>query len=527
MRFPRLAAGAVLAASVALILAGCSGGSAASSGDASGEPVPGGVLAYATDVQPTAGGLDPYVTSAFASHNVLVQIYDTLFTKTDDGEIVPALAESWEQVDGAHIQVTLREDVVFSDGTPLTVDDVVFSFQTMITPGSVQAAYLNGLTGISAVDDRTVEFEFTGPNGAFMNVIAARHGGIIVNKAWYESTSPEDRQRTALGTGPFALDSWDDNVSVNLVRNERYWQEGLPYLDAIEFRILPDENARQSAIRQGGEVQAGWLRDAGLADQLEGEGFSRGQNAATRGLAIYINATGGPLADLRVRQAISLATDRQELIDLGAGGQGELSLFVPAGDPSATPVDDDTPLYTTDVEAAVDLLEDAGYEGGATVTLNYASDASFALDVPVYEVWKEQLAEAGITLNLEGSSWADVVGSYGSSTYTEMVAIPGIYAPDVTSYLSAVMFPDSPRNLGLLEPDSPGVAEFQALYTITDPEERQAKLADVQDLVAENAYMYMLFSQPQRYEVWSQDVQGYDVDPYTYRSKLNETWFAQ
>lgn len=527
MRLKRIGSTAALVLASALILSGCAGGGGQSAavGEA-GEPVPGGTLVYATDVQPTAGGLDPYATSAFASHNVLVQIYDTLFTKTDDGEIVPALAESYEWVDDTHLRVVLRDDVKFSDGTPLTVDDVVYSFTKMIEPGSVVAGYLQGLLGSAAVDDTTVEFTFDAPNGAFLNVVSSRHGAMIVNAEWYESTSPEERQRTALGTGPFALESWTDNVSVDLVKNEYYWQDGLPYLDELQFAILPDENSRQSAIRQGGQVQAGWLRDPGLAEQLGAEGFNQGQNASTRGMAIYVNATSGPLADVRVRQAISLAMDRQEIVDLGAGGAGEVSGFVPAGDPDATPADD-LPLYERDVDAAVALLEEAGYEDGVTVRLNYASDASFALDVPAYEVWKEQLAEAGIELELVGSAWADIVGSFASGDYTDLISIPGIYAPDVTSYMTSILLPESTRNLGLVSEGDPAVVAFRELFTTTDPAAREAKLAEVQSLVAENAYMYMLYSQPQRYEVWSPEVQGYDVDPFTYRWKLREAWLAQ
>jgi peptide/nickel transport system substrate-binding protein len=522
-RRTRLAiAGSLL--SVTLALTACSGGGSTGGGDAAGEPVDGGDLVYATDVQPAAGGLDPYLTSAFASENVLVQIYETLFVKDADGEIQPNLAEDYTQVDDLTLEVTLRDDVVFSDGTPLTAEDVKFSFDTMMVAGTPQAALIRGLASTEVVDDTTVRFTFATPNGAFLNVISARGNAYIVNQAWYESTSADDRQRSALGTGPFVLDDWQDNVAVSLSKNTEYWQEGLPHVDTLTFEILADETARQSALRQG-SAQAGWLRDPSLASQLEGEGFTRGQNAATRNLYLAVNAqNGGPLADVRVRQALSMAMDRDEILSLGGGGNGEVSLAVAAGDPVGVAPDEDTPNYSQDIEGAQELLAEAGYPDGVTIGLTYASDASFAIDVPAYEVMQEQVAEAGITLELNGTAWADLVSAYVGGTFgDDLTAVPGTYRPDPTAYLTAFLAPGVATNKVTAEGD-PGVAELGALFEATDPAERQAQLEELLDTVAENAYTYVLYASPQRYEVWSDELQGYEVDPYTYRSNLKDAW---
>lgn len=519
-RRTRLAlAGSLL--SVTLALTACSGGGEAT--DPAGEPVAGGDLVYSTDVQPAAGGLDPYVTTAFASENVLVQIYETLFVKDADGEIQPALATGYDQVDELTLDVTLRDDVSFSDGTPLTAEDVAFSFDTMTAVGAPQASLLR-LAATEVVDPTTVRFTFDQPNGAFLNVISARGNAYVVNQAWYESTSPEDRQRSALGTGPFVLDSWEDNVAVDLVANEEYWEEGLPHVDTLSFEILADETARQSALRQGSS-QAGWLRDPALAEQLSNESFSVGENAATRNLYLYVNGQSGPMSDVRVRQAVSAALDREQIIELASGGRGEPSLAVAAGDPVAVAPDDDTPYYTQDIDAARDLLAEAGYEDGVTISLTYASDASFAVDVPAYEVMQQQLAEAGITLELQGVAWADLLSGYLSGDWTDLVAAPGTYRPDPTAYFTAFLTPDVATNR-VTTADSPGVAELGELFATTAPEERSAIVADLQDIVAENAYVYVLYASPQRYEVWSDQLAGYEVDPYTYRSELKNAWLA-
>ncbi|WBU36718.1 ABC transporter substrate-binding protein [Homoserinibacter sp. YIM 151385] len=523
MRRPLVIA-ASLAAATALVLTGCSTGGGDSTAAANGEPVDGGTLVYATDIQPTAGGLDPYSSVAFANQNMLVQIYETLLTKSDDGEIMPGLAESWEQVDDTTYTVTLREGVTFSDGSPLTAEDVVFSFDTMTTAPAVTATLLTGLAETTAIDEQTVQFTLSAPNGTFLNVIAARGTAYIVNQAWYESTPAEARQREALGTGPFVLDEWVDNVSLTLTKNEQYWQEGLPHLDVLEFQFLPDETARISALRQGAGVDAAWTRDAALVADLDGQGFAFGENASTRGLNIYVNAQSGPLADVRVRQAISLALDRQAIIDLAAGGNGELSLTVPAGDPTAVLPDEDTPLYTQDIDAAKKLLAEAGQES-PTISLTYATDASLAIDVPAYEVMKEQLAEAGITLELNGTTWTEVVGAVVSGGYTDLIAVPGYYQPDMTAYFNFFLVPGAATNKVTAEGD-PGVAELAELRGVIEPAERAEKLEALEDLVADQAYVYTLFAQAQRFEAWSERVQGYVADPFTYRWNLVNAWLA-
>lgn len=517
----RATAAVVVGVVLALVLSGCGVARSVQQGPV-GEPVSGGVLVYATDVQPTAGGLDPFVTSAFANQNVIVQVYESLLTRTDDGTLAPGLAESWEQVDDRRVEVTLREGVRFSDGTPLETSDVVFSFETMMVPPAPQAQYLRGLESVRALDDRRVEFVFTEPNGAFLNVVAARGTAMVVNQEWYESTPPEQRQRSTLGTGPFALTRWVDNVQISLRRNEHYWRPGLPRLDGVDFQIVPDETARVSALRQGTDVDAAWLRDATLALPLGEEGMTVGRNAATRGLNVYVDATSGPLADVDVRRAISLAMDREQMLRLGALGNGQVSLPLPAGDPQAVLPDGQTPFYQRDVAGARRLLDQAG-QPAPTVTLTYASDASFALDVPSYEVLKQNLAEAGITLELRGVPWTDVITSYLVGDWQGLIAVPGTFTPDVTSYLTTVLNPGAPTNKVTVEGD-PGVAELDRLFTLTDPADRAEQLTEVLDVVADQAYLYTLYAQPQRFEVWSPRVQGYQVDPYTYRWRLAEAW---
>jgi peptide/nickel transport system substrate-binding protein len=518
---PRRALTAALAAGVTMItLAGCASAYPGTAG-ADATPTAGGTIVYATDVQPQAGGLDPYLATSFASFNFINQIYEPLLSKDAEGTVQPLLATEWEQIDDTTWTVTLREGVTFSDGTPLTSADVVFSFQAM--KAGVGAMALSGIADVVALDEAVVQFTTAGPDATFLNLISSRQYP-IVSQAWYEATSEGDRQRTALGTGPFVMDEWQDNVSLTLVRNENYWDDELPYADSLRFDIVGDETARASQLRQRSGTDMAWFRDPTQVATLEAEGFTVGQNSATRALNILINGTEGPLADVRVRQAVSQAMDREELITLAMGGYAEESLVVPAGDPWGLEPDADTPNYTNDVEGAKELLAEAGQES-PTISLTYASDAAFALDVPMVEVLKEQLAEAGITLELKPLPWSEVLPAYMAGTWSDLILVPGVYQADPALYFTTILTPGLPM-VKTVTADSPEVALFTQLRSTTDEDARKDILAELEDLVAENVNVLVAYTMPQRYEVWGDTVSGYDVDPYTTRDALKDTFKA-
>ena len=509
----------VAVAALGLTLAACASSEPESEGsETAAAAVEGGTLVYASDVQPITGGLDPYVAQAFANANALVQIYEPLLAKDADGTIIPWLAESWEQVDDLTYTFTLREGVTFSDGTPLTVDDVIFSLE-QIRSSQAGASYFPTVGEITALDDTTVQLTTLVPDATILNILAYR-GVAIVNQAWYESTSEADRQTSALGTGPFVLDEWQDQGSMTFSANEDYWGEG-PEVDTLQFDFIGDENARASQLRQGSGTDMAWFRDPIQVQSLEAEGYTVGENGATRSLTMYVNGSDGPLADVKVRQAISKAMDREALIDFAMAGMAEPSLVVPVGDPSGIAPDESTPNYTHDVEGAKALLAEAG-QPNPTVTLTYASDAAFALDVPMVEILQQQLAEAGITLELVGKPWTEVLQSYIGGTWTDLVLVPGVYQPDPAAYFSTILTPGLPM-VTTVTAESPEVALYMQLRSTFDPEERAAVLAQLEAAVAENVNVLVAYTGPQRYEVWGDTVTGYEVDPYTYREGLATT----
>lgn len=505
-----------------LALTGCATGSAGAA-DIPSEPVRGGILSYGTDIQPVAGGIDPYTSQAFSGMNFWVHIYEPLLTRDDTGALRPGLATTWEQPDATTYRFHLRENVKFSNGDPLTADDVKFSLETMAASGKLQAQLLTDFEKATVVNEHTVDVHLSGPSGTFLGVVSDSGTGSIVNKKWYSAATKEQRQRDAMGTGPFRLTGWQDNVVLELRRNDFYWDPRLPLLDGIDFKIFPDEQSRLAALRQG-SVDAIWLGDQQLAEQVEGEGMNIGHNAATRSLNLFVDARKGPTADVRIRQAISKAMNREKIALLASYGYGKISGVVPVGDPASLENPEALPHYTHDPAGARELLEQANAAGTA-VTLTYPSDASFSRDVALYEVMKEQLREVGIDLVLNPLPWADTLSKYATGNFTGLIAIPGVARADASAYFSGFLAPGAPTNTSA-EQGRQATALWQKLNTTIDPVQRQKVLADLEKEVADEVLNIVPYVVTQRQELWSGRLQDYAPDACSFRINLKKGWLV-
>ncbi|WP_334152200.1 ABC transporter substrate-binding protein [Microbacterium sp.] len=517
--------GAAVIAVGALALTGCGTDTGGSTGTgADGEPVAGGTLTWGVPAEPSAGGLDPMVASAIAAEVIDSIAYDTLLTRENDGTVNPALATEWDQPDELTWVFQLRDDVTFADGSPFDASDVVYSFETR-KDGGTNATYLVNMESVEATGDHEVTFHFSQPDGTFLDAVSARQTFFIVSEEGYGAASEEERQTQTFGTGAFQVTEWSQGVSVTLDKNDNYWGEA-PNLDSIVFELYPDESTLLAAVQQG-SVQAASFIDGSLAGQAESAGFTLGDPPFRQNLAIYINPEAGPLADVNVRRAFSLALDRQALVDTAMLGNAGISFVPPAGDPGA-PDATDLPYYTRDLDEAKKLLEEAG-QPNPEITLSYMGDVAQSHH-PVYEMMQQQLAEAGITLNLEATPLSEIAPIFTTGeSWTDLVAIPGSPRASAAFYLQPVLLEGGVYNHWDGNPDADKARELltQAMAAAT-PEEYNDLIDQLAEETAEQVLEIVPAAVPVYFEVWDANkLKGYESDAFYSRYKLDSAWLSE
>lgn len=521
----RFFTGAAAVAVTVLALTGCtSGGGDAGPAEPAGDPVAGGTLTWGVSAEPTGGGIDPMVGSSAPAEVIYSMAYDTLLTRDNDGNIEPALATEWEQVDDRTWVFQLREDATFADGSEFDADDVVYSFETRLD-GGTNATYLSLLDSVEATGEYEVTFTFSQPDGTFLDAVSARQTFLIVGEEGYGNATEQERQTRTFGTGAYQATGWEQGVSVTMEKNEEYWGEE-PYLDKIVFELYTDENTLLAALQQG-SVQAAAFVDGSLAQQAESSGFTLGEAAFRRNLAVYVNPESGPLADVNVRRAISLALDRQEIVDTAMLGNAGVSFVPPAGDLGA-PDPMSLPYHEQDIEEAKRLLEEAG-QPNPEITLSYMGDVA-AAHHPVYEMMQQQLAAVGITLNLEATPLSEIAPVFtAGESWKDLIAIPGSPRASAAYYLEPVLLEGGYYNHWDGNPDAEKAqALLKEAKSATTPEEYYELIDQLAVESADKALEFVPAAVPVTFEVWdSSKLVGYETDLYTARSGLDTAWLAQ
>lgn len=326
----------------------------------------GGQIRVALDELPRQ--LDPLLYQTNPGYRVMRNIYDTLLTVdyAGDGAVLPALAESWVRVDGRTVDLKLRQGVVFHDGSALTAEDVTFSFgperrTNEDSPGFGTAQqFLSTIESVEAVDESTVRVTSTVDDPTIELRLTA-WGSQIVSKAAFEAAGGfEGFAQTPVGTGPFRVSSLSADA-VELVAFDDYWG-GRPDVDQLNYRLAPELSSRIAGLVSGdfdivADVPTDQFAPIESNPDLEIVG---GTVASLR--VVKFDTRNETLADPRVRLALTLAIDRQAIVDaLWAGlvdvpHGHQLPAFGPLFDP-------DRPAYVYDPEEAKRLLAEAGYDG--------------------------------------------------------------------------------------------------------------------------------------------------------------------
>ena len=235
-----------------------------------------------------------------------------------DGEMHPYLAESIEpNADLTQWTLKLRPDITFHDGTPLNAQALKTVFDDYLkAPGTNTSGGLADVT-MEIVDDLTVVYAMPNPNSGWPDQLGLAVGWPFSPTA--AAAAGEDAGSKPVGTGPFVFDSWERDSRLVLKKNPNYWQEGLPYLDEIVFQPIPDEDTRISSLSSGDIDVLQTLRQSSGVKVRDLEGVdSYEQLGNTTGVTIF-NTTVPPLDDVRVREALALAVDQEQIIEIQGG----------------------------------------------------------------------------------------------------------------------------------------------------------------------------------------------------------------
>lgn len=222
-------------------------------------PARGGTLVVALTADP--GHLNPAITTSGATHAAAELLYNGLLGRDERGDPLPELAESWTvEQDGAVYRFRLRDGVTWHDGTPFTAADVKFTFEEVLLKfhARTKASMSDALAGIDAPDDRTVVFRFKRPYAPLLLQLDATEAPIVARHV-YQGSDPlkSPANVSPVGTGPFRFVSYRKGAEIRLARNPAYFKPGLPYLDEIVMRIIPETGTQILAL-ENGEVDFLW-----------------------------------------------------------------------------------------------------------------------------------------------------------------------------------------------------------------------------------------------------------------------------
>ncbi|GAB1360779.1 ABC transporter substrate-binding protein [Rhodobacter sp.] len=340
---------------------------------------------------------DPINTAQNIDFWVFSNVFDTLVRVDNAGQkLIPGLAESWEvSADSLTYTFHLR-DAKFSDGTPVTAEDVAYSLARI--RDSELSLWADGykiIKDMQTPDSKTLVVTLDGPSAPFLSTLAMP-GASVVSKAAMEASGPEAFAEKPVGSGAFQLEEWRRGDRVILKKNPDYWDAANVDLDGVEWISIPDDNTRMLAV-QAGELDAAIFVPFSRVDELKKDAnLNVVVNPSTREDHLLINHEHEPLNDVRVREALDYAIDKQSIIDTVTFGIGEVAnSYIPRGALYHT---EDNGARGYDPEKAKALLAEAGAEG---VTLDYVVNAGNEVDEQIAVLMQQQLGAVGVTLNLQ------------------------------------------------------------------------------------------------------------------------------
>lgn len=443
--------------------------------------------------------LDPHSQNHATTNAIIAHAYEGLTRYNTTYEVEPALATKWTYLSPTQVRFDLRKGVKFQDGSPFTADDVIFSFGRIRQPQGTMQIYVTGIADIKKIDDHTIDLMLSAPNPILLrNIIDFR----IMSKAWAEknrSTSVQDYKakeenfasRNVLGTGPYRILSWQPEQRITMSRNDAWWDKMPGNVKEVVYTPIKSESTRVAALLSG---DVDLLTDVPTqdVDRLRADPKLKvvdGPEVRTIYLAPdigsaelkYSSVKGkNPFADKRVREALSLAIDRE-----GIKRSIMRGLSIPAGSIVAPGVngnekDVDAPVKA-DVERAKKLLADAGYGNGFEFALNCPNNR-YVNDEKICQAVIAMWARIGLKVNLVSENMATFiqkVQNFDSSMYLLGWGVATYDAQYAIQSLARTRTSGADGNYNFSKISDPTVDKLtDAMKTETDVAKRNAMIRD-------------------------------------------------
>ena len=381
--------------------------------------------------------LDPHSQNHATTNAILMHAYEGLTRYNDKYQVEPALATKWTYISPTQVRFELRKGVKFHDGTPFTADDVVFSFGRIRQPQGTMGIYVTGINEIKKIDDHTVDFIMAAPNPLLLrNIIDFR----IMSKSWAEKNKTTNTQdykakeenfasRTVMGTGAYKITGWTPEQRITMTQNADWWDKHTGNVKEVIYTPIKSDPTRVAALLSGDVDMLTDLPTQDIARLRQDSKLKVVDGPEVRTIYLapdmgspelkHSNIKGkNPFADKRVRQALSMAIDREAIKrNIMRGLSIPAGLMVAPGVNGHSP-ELDTPIKT-DVEGAKKLLADAGYPNGLEVRLNCPNNR-YVNDEEICQAVVAMWARVGVKATLAAENMATFiqkVQNFDSSIY--------------------------------------------------------------------------------------------------------------
>ena len=479
-------------------------------GAEAGQPRRGGILRVRGFDPPN---FDPQLTVAGFTQSTVSFVYSKLLRHKVGGDVPPGtfilepdVAERWEELDDTTYVFYLRKGVKWHNKPPvngreLVAEDVKFSFDRFLTEkGNGDRYLLDSVDRIEVVDRYTVKFFLKEPYVWFLNVLAYPRGMWIIAPEVVQQFGDVKKAEAVIGTGPFMLERYEPNIKSVFTRNPDYYRDGQPYVDGVEWLVIPDESTGLAMYRTG-QLDCGpginWaVRQQDLESLKKSHPHLKYQDYLSQsGSVINMRTDMPPFNDVRVRRAISHAIDRQALIE-AVWGRGAPTAAVSRGLAEWTvPIDQlgaGARYYEYDPKEARRLLAEAGFPKGFKTQLTVTSGLGRDL-VDDAQLVQRFLKDVGIEAELKIQEYGAYAATTVQGKFEGLTRTPlgTTWEPDGRLYRAYAS--DSSRNVGHVD-DAKLTAMLKEQRRTKDMEARKKLIFDIQRYVAEQQYYVYLNS---------------------------------